>query len=679
MVSDSTSDPFRDLSEALLGQVLPGTDGRLYPLRERLGEGGQGWVFRATWNGSVDVVVKVLRPDTATGEALARFQREAQVLRTLSQQPFPNPHLVRFYDHAYATVDVAATGQSWDLPFTVLELVDGESLETAIEQAQPHGLGLERARRILRHTVLGLEDVHARNIVHRDLKPSNILLSRSTGREIAKVTDFGIAKVLGVDMQRTSALAGATVGYAPPEQFENGNPRVCPQTDVFSLAAIFYETVTGKPAFPIDSGAHIALAIVRMMTAPRPSLARDRDRLPRELADRPDVVAAVDAELSRALSAEPADRHPTATVLFEAIERALLALGSTPSIPPKRPSRGILVRSSRPPGDDPALDKTVSAQTRQSVPPIMAPATIRGPGSFPRDVAKATALAWRRVTDPIAPSEFRAISVSFAGGRAAALGTHGAALWMQGRWNALPLPPDMDPASARAFAWLDERIFVAGVGPHVVALERNGPPTRWYVDAPSATFHGVFADASGVLLAGARPTPAGPQGLVAEIRWNAPPRTTDIPGCGSLCGVVRFADGGVLACGEGGALAMVRHDGYPPQVIHPCAPSLRALIAAPDGSAAAVGDGGFVFRIASPLAAELEAIQTTRALLALARGPDGTLWCAGEAGRVLRRTGTGWTRVDADGVGMRVIALHATAQRVLVFCDDGSAFEGTAR
>lgn len=57
--------------DALVGQVLPGSDGRLYPLRERIGEGGQGWVFRATWSGSIDVVVKVLRPDTANQDSAA--------------------------------------------------------------------------------------------------------------------------------------------------------------------------------------------------------------------------------------------------------------------------------------------------------------------------------------------------------------------------------------------------------------------------------------------------------------------------------------------------------------------------------------------------------------------------------------------------------------------------------
>src|SRR5580658_8490216 len=103
-----TSDQERRLNalrDALPGQVLPGSDGSSqYPLRERIGEGGQGWVFRATWNGSVDVVVKVLRPESEGDESLSRFKREAQVLRTLSQQQRPNPHIVRFYDHAYANV-----------------------------------------------------------------------------------------------------------------------------------------------------------------------------------------------------------------------------------------------------------------------------------------------------------------------------------------------------------------------------------------------------------------------------------------------------------------------------------------------------------------------------------------------------------------------------------------------
>jgi serine/threonine-protein kinase len=349
---DFQQDPLRGLSDALLGQVLPGSQGHKYPLQELIGEGGQGWVFRATWNGSIEVVVKVLRPDAASKETLARFQREAEVLRMLAQQPVPNPHIVRFFDHAYARVHVAATGKSWELPFTVLELVEGETLEGALQRAQPAGLGLERAMRILRHVVLALEDVHARNVVHRDLKPSNILLSSQGGREIAKVTDFGLAKLLDAGGAQTAKLAGATVGYAPPEQFEDGNRRVGRHTDVFSLAAIFYALVTGKPAFPFPPMSHPLLVIARILSEARPAFGRVPEALPKELAERPDVVAALDAELARALSPEPEERHGTVTGLFGGIEKAVAGLGNTPGMAARQPSGGIVVQAIKRPGEE---------------------------------------------------------------------------------------------------------------------------------------------------------------------------------------------------------------------------------------------------------------------------------------------------------------------------------------
>jgi serine/threonine-protein kinase len=335
------------LRDALSGHVLQGSDeSSLYPLRELIGEGGQGWVFRATWNGSVDVVVKVLRPEAEMRDSLARFEREARVLRMLSQQPRPNPHIVRFFDHAYATVSVDATGDTWTLPFTVLEYVDGPTLESVLASSSEAGLGVERARRILRHVTLALRDVHAQNIVHRDLKPSNILIDLTARRELAKVTDFGLAKLVD-GFHRTTALAGATVGYAPPEQFEYGNKRVGPWTDVFSLGAIAYELLSGAPAFPFQPDDNPALVLRRILEAARPAFARVPERLPSELRSRPDVVSLLDAELARALSPEPSERHPSVTDLFDGLERGLSALGVPTSDP--RLVRGASVGPSAPP------------------------------------------------------------------------------------------------------------------------------------------------------------------------------------------------------------------------------------------------------------------------------------------------------------------------------------------
>src|SRR5215467_4974048 len=295
------------LRDALSGQVLGGSDGISYHLRERIGEGGQGWVFKANWDqpGGFLVIVKVLRPDAVTREALARFEREAQVLRMLSQQTRPNPHIVRFFDHAMARVKPPGWADPIPLPFTVLEYVDGPTLEQVLAKTRGVGLPLERIMRLLRQVVLALEQVHAQKIVHRDLKPSNILLASEGDNEIAKVTDFGLVKLVDVNLQRTTALAGASLGYAPPEQYEQGNQRVTPRTDVFSLAAITFEMLTGKPAFPYRDGENPLLIVTRILNGPRPAILRHRDSIPAELAAHTDLIEQIDRSLARALAADP--------------------------------------------------------------------------------------------------------------------------------------------------------------------------------------------------------------------------------------------------------------------------------------------------------------------------------------------------------------------------------------
>src|ERR1700680_4689104 len=110
------------LRDWLPGQSLQGSSSARYPLPEIGGEGEQGWVFSASWDepGGYEVVVKVLRPDVVTPESFARFAREAQVLRMLGQATRPNPHVVRFFDHATARVSAPSGGEPIDLPFTVI-------------------------------------------------------------------------------------------------------------------------------------------------------------------------------------------------------------------------------------------------------------------------------------------------------------------------------------------------------------------------------------------------------------------------------------------------------------------------------------------------------------------------------------------------------------------------------
>jgi serine/threonine-protein kinase len=696
-------DPFAAIADGLVGQVLAGSDGQRYPLRDRIGEGAQGWVFRATWNGSIDVVVKVLRPDAVNAESKARFRREADVLRMLSQQASANPHVVRFFDHAQATLEVPATGKTWEVPFTVLEFVDGITLERALEQAlaSGSGFGLDRARRVLRHVVLALRDVHAHNVVHRDLKPSNILLTSLGGREVAKVTDFGLAKLLDPGMQRTTALAGATIGYAPPEQFENGNRRVGRHTDVFSLAAIFYELVCGLPAFPFPANSHPLMVVVRILAEARPAFARVVKQLPRELADRPDVVAAVDAELSRALAPNPDERHGTVVEFYEAIERALSAVSEAPSLPLSAAPRAVVVRKTPIPvrvspttmhGDEiGGNDETVPAfiaprrYLPAPVPRIEEDPTLAAPvanggelvsARVPDPAVAVRAGAWRVLTPSATPDGMRSVAVMPSGEGAIGAGPHGLVRWQGQGWFRVDAPAGVDPGSFRAAAYLEGDAFLAGALPLIVAIDASGTVHTWRVEVPGVAFHGVWADGRGVLAAGERPTPGGVVGVIAEVLFgerSGGARVVDVPGCGPLRAVTRLGSG-AIACGDAGALVFAR-EGAPVGLRHMCDRPLHAVLAMDDGTAVVVGGGAWVFSVQQTLETTLEAIQTTRDLFALARGPEGATWCGGAEQRVLRRAPTGWMREGAMTGAGRVRALHVGASRVRVFLDDGGVME----
>ncbi len=312
-----------ELRDRLSGQVLRGTGGVQYFLRDLIGEGGQGWVFRANWDepDGFGVIVKVLRPDAVSSDALARFQREADVLRLLSQQARPNPYIVRFFDHAIANMASPIGGEPLVLPFTVLEYVHGSSLEKVLESSVGRGLPLERARRILKQVMQALEAVHAQKVVHRDLKPSNILLTKESGTEIAKVTDFGLVKLVDPNIRATITLAGASVGYAPPEQYEKGNNRVSARTDVFSFAAIAFELITGRMAFPFRDGDNPLIVISRILGGERPSLRHiGNAKLSPELEPRMGLVERLDAEFVRALDASPDKRHGSVAELWKAME-----------------------------------------------------------------------------------------------------------------------------------------------------------------------------------------------------------------------------------------------------------------------------------------------------------------------------------------------------------------------
>ncbi len=680
-----------------------------YHLRERIGEGGQGWVFTANWDepGGFVVIVKVLRPDAVNSDTLRRFQREADVLRMLSQQGQPNPYIVRFFDHATAVV-TAPDGASHTLPFIVLEYVSGTTLERVLDSAPGRGMQVERARRILRQVTQALETVHAKKVIHRDLKPSNILLSNDvSGGEIAKVTDFGLVKLVEVGLARTATLAGASLGYAPPEQYEQGNQRVSERTDVFSLAAITYEMLAGKMAFPYKEGENPLLIVTRILNEARPQLAKTAESLAPELRGRPDLIALLDTHIGRAMAPDPGARHATVQDFLGAVEPLLRASGekATASPPVSRAlpfsetvpaSMSNIAASLLPnqvPAIVPAFDRPINvvdpSKTRPSAPsPIpLAPVISPTAGSDARvppprgDTSNPALWTWRVITPSIKPEVVRAAAIFEDGNTAVGAGPAGVARWERGQWIGVGLPPGFEPARIRGVAALGrgEAILFGSNGLLMRLLPQNALDVLAVAD-PEATLCGAYVDPRGTLVVvGDRPDRTHPGtrvGFIAEYQQNRLVRSTDVPRTVRLRAAARLKSGIYAVVGDSGALA--RYDATAATFRGSlCHGDLLAISATPDGGAFVVGTGGHAFTLKPTLDWHLEAVQTTADLLSVFATADGTGWAGAMKARIVRRTGDSWVRMSGElGVTSGVCAIWCGPHVVRGFCTDGAVIEG---
>ncbi|MCW5555760.1 MAG: serine/threonine protein kinase [Verrucomicrobiae bacterium] len=206
---------------------------KLFPqleILELIGKGGMGAVYKARQM-ALDrlVALKILPPGAADDAGFAeRFNREARALARLN-----HPHIVAVHDF----------GQAGGQPYLVMEFVDGPNLRQ-VEQAGR--LTPQQALEIVPQICEALQFAHNEGVVHRDIKPENILLDKK-GR--VKITDFGIAKIVGVPAGKVS-LTGAkdvlgTPHYMAPEQVEKPST-VDHRADIYSLGVVFYELLTGE-------------------------------------------------------------------------------------------------------------------------------------------------------------------------------------------------------------------------------------------------------------------------------------------------------------------------------------------------------------------------------------------------------------------------------------------------
>ncbi len=238
------------------------------------------------------VAIKVLSPELAQGLSVSRFEREIQTAAALQQANI---------------VPVLSAGDTDGLPFYTMPFVDGESLRARLGRGP---LGATEVIGVLRDVSKALAYAHRQGVVHRDIKPDNVLLSEGT----AVVTDFGIAKAISA--ARTSApgatltQVGTSIGtpaYMAPEQAA-GDPDIDHRADIYSLGAMAYELLAGKPVFA-DRTAQRMLA-AHMGEAPRSI---------NEI--RPDVPAPLGELVMRCLEKDPKDRPQTATEIVRVLEQ----------------------------------------------------------------------------------------------------------------------------------------------------------------------------------------------------------------------------------------------------------------------------------------------------------------------------------------------------------------------
>jgi hypothetical protein len=279
---------------------LPATFGD-YELLEEIGRGGMGVVYRAVQKslGRTVAIKMLLRRDLASPADLLRFRSEAEAAARLD-----HPGIVSIFE----------VGEFDGHPFYSMQLVEGTTLAKRLLQGP---LPAREAAALLAKVADAVQVAHTRGVLHRDLKPSNILID--AGGE-PHVSDFGLAKRLEAEesVTHTGAILG-TPCYMSPEQAAGSRGDVGPTSDVWSLGAILYQMLTGRPPFQASSPMDTLLAVLESDPPVPRSIDRQVDRdlemialkslqKPQEL--RYGSAAELAADLRAFLSGEPvAARH----------------------------------------------------------------------------------------------------------------------------------------------------------------------------------------------------------------------------------------------------------------------------------------------------------------------------------------------------------------------------------
>jgi len=316
----ATLPPFEEVTPAAVersGDLLMAADmgleagtvmGGRYRLLAMLGQGGASVVYRAEHIDLMKpVAVKVLKPELSSlEEAMERFQREARAVSRLD-----HPNVVRVTDFGRTS-----NGSL----FLVMELVQGQCLAEVLRSRPilPTSMVVSIAMEVLE----GLAHAHEHGLVHRDLKPDNVMVDYSGGRIVAKVLDFGIAKVIEERCDGSLTQPGRVFGtprYMAPEQAKGA--AVDARADLYAVGVCLYEMLSGRPPFPGEHAIEILQKVLnetppRLVLEPCPTMRTER-------------VAAV---VERAMHKDPAQRYRSAAEMSAALRDCFFLGGPAPRL-----------------------------------------------------------------------------------------------------------------------------------------------------------------------------------------------------------------------------------------------------------------------------------------------------------------------------------------------------------
>ena len=501
----------------------PGTRLGKYQLVRRLGAGGMGTVYEAIHAEiGKHVAVKVLAPAVAAMEgARARFLREAQLTSKVR-----HPH----------AVDVTDMGTEGDHSFLVMELLSGEDLATRMSRAgriEPHELV-----DITLAVCSAVAAAHRAGIIHRDLKPQNIFLAEGPHGLVPKVLDFGISKGLDSSTSRALTSTGSVLGtpyYLAPEQVVD-NRMSSPFSDQYAIGIILYECLTGARPFEGESLFIVFQAIV----AGSPIGPRQH---------RPELDAALEAVVLRAIEVDPARRFPSVEELGRALwpfagERARLLWRD--SFGPQAAGAGRAA-ARKPMAAETALDVTPRSATPQRRPPTPAATPPAPPQNLTPSAAPPPSLTPTAPMPPRSSRRFAVVGVLVL--VAAGVGafrflrpddaSKPASASPPGAVPAVPPPPrtyavsvTVEPPTARIAldgaatgAGRFERTFTADGATHTLVISADGfeSHTVSFRDAPPPAHIALVAHAPKVI----PPPPAPPR--PPRARRERAPRDTTTP------------------------------------------------------------------------------------------------------------------------------------------------------